>query len=55
MPFRQNNQFFYLTGAAEPRSYLLIDGRTKKATLFLPAKNERVEQSMYGPALSPGP
>jgi Xaa-Pro aminopeptidase len=55
MPFRQNNQFFYLTGAAEPRSYLLIDGRTKKTTLFLPAKNERVEQSMYGPALSPGP
>ena len=34
MPFRQNNQFFYLTGAAEPRSYLLIDGRTKKTTLF---------------------
>jgi len=54
MPFRQNNQFFYLTGAAEPRSYLLIDGRTKKTTLFLPAKNERVEQRMYGPALTPG-
>ena len=55
MPFRQNNQFFYLTGAAEPRSYLVIDGRTKKTTLFLPAKNDRQEQSMYGPALSPGP
>lgn len=54
MPFRQNNQFFYLTGAAEPRSYLVIDGRTKKTTLFLPARNDRTEQSMYGPALSPG-
>ena len=55
MPFRQNNQFFYLTGAAEPRSYVVIDGRTKRTTLFLPAKNDRQEQSMYGPALSPGP
>src|SRR5436190_11669396 len=54
MPFRQNNQFFYLSGAAEPRSYLLIDGRTKRTTLFLPAKNDRTEQSMYGPAMSPG-
>ena len=54
MPFRQNNQFFYLSGAAEPRSYLLIDGRTKKTTLFLPPKNERSESSAYGPAMSPG-
>jgi Xaa-Pro aminopeptidase len=55
MPFRQNNQFFYLCGAAEPRSYLILDGRTKKTTLFLPPRNERQERSMYGPALSPGP
>jgi len=55
MPIRQNNQFFYLTGVNEPRSYVIIDGRTKKTKLFLPAKNERREQSMYGPALSPGP
>ena len=55
MPFRQNNQFFYLTGVAEPRSSVIIDGRTKKTTVFLPPKNEQRERSMYGPALSPGP
>jgi Xaa-Pro aminopeptidase len=55
MPFRQNNQFFYLAGSAEPRSYLILDGRTRKTMLFLPPKNERQERSMYGPALSPGP
>jgi Xaa-Pro aminopeptidase len=55
MPFRQNNQFFYLTGAAEPRSSVILDGRTKKTTLFLPPKNTQRERSMYGPALSPGP
>jgi Xaa-Pro aminopeptidase len=55
MPFRQNNQFFYLSGAAEPRSSLILDGRTKKTTLFLPPKNAQRERSMYGPALSPGP
>jgi Xaa-Pro aminopeptidase len=55
MPFRQNNQFFYLSGAAEPRSSLILDGRTKKTTLFLPPKNAQRERSAYGPALSPGP
>ena len=55
MPIRQNSQFFYLTGVNEPRSYVIIDGRTKKTTLFLPPKNEQREKSMYGPALSPGP
>lgn len=54
MPFRQNNQFFYLSGVAEPRSYLILDGRTKKTTLFLPPKNAQRERSAYGPALSPG-
>src|ERR1051326_6381779 len=50
MPFRQNNQFFYLTGAAEPRSYVILDGRTKKTTLFLPPRSAQRENSMYGPA-----
>src|SRR6185436_14165454 len=53
-PFRQNNQFFYLTGVVEPRALAVIDGRSKKTTLFLQPKNERREQRMYGPALSPG-
>ena len=51
---RQNNQFFYLTGVVEPRALVIIDGRTKKTTLFLQPKNERREQRMLGPALSPG-
>jgi Xaa-Pro aminopeptidase len=55
MPFRQNNQFFYLTGVAEPRAVVIIDGLTKKTTLFLQPKNAQRETSMYGPALSPGP
>jgi Xaa-Pro aminopeptidase len=51
---RQNNQFFYLTGVVEPRAIVAIDGRSRKTTLYLQPKNERREQRMYGPALSPG-
>ena len=40
MPFRQNSQFFYLTGVAEPRARVIIDGRTKKTTVFLQPKND---------------
>jgi Xaa-Pro aminopeptidase len=54
MPFRQNSQFFYLTGVTEPRAYIVIDGRTGKTTVYLQPKNERRDASMYGPALSPG-
>jgi Xaa-Pro aminopeptidase len=50
--FRQNNQFFYLTGVEVPRALLLLDGRTKQATLFLQPRNERLEQS-EGPVLVP--
>jgi Xaa-Pro aminopeptidase len=52
--FRQNNQFFYLTGVVEPRAIVTLDGRTKKTTLYLLPKNERRETRMFGPALSPG-
>jgi Xaa-Pro aminopeptidase len=51
---RQNNQFFYLTGVVEPRAIAVIDGRTKKTTIFLQPASERREQRMYGPALHPG-
>jgi Xaa-Pro aminopeptidase len=51
---RQNNQFFYLTGVVEPRAIAVIDGRSKKTTMFLQPKNERREQRMFGPGLSPG-
>jgi Xaa-Pro aminopeptidase len=53
-PFRQNNQFFYLTGVAEPRALAVIDGRTKKTTVYLQPFSERREQRMYGPGLHPG-
>ena len=29
LPFRQNNQFFYLTGVIEPRAIVIIDGRAE--------------------------
>ena len=54
MPFRQNNQFHYLCGVAEPRAILVLDGKTKKTTLFLNPRNQRQEDSMYGPGLYPG-
>src|SRR5215468_9845478 len=45
LKFRQNNQFYYLTGVEVPRAILLIDGRTKRSTLFLAPRNERKEQT----------
>ncbi|HEY1911928.1 MAG TPA: aminopeptidase P N-terminal domain-containing protein [Vicinamibacterales bacterium] len=53
-PFRQNNQFFYLTGVAEPRAIVVIDGRTKRSTVYLQPYNERRETRMFGPGLHPG-
>jgi Xaa-Pro aminopeptidase len=52
--FRQNNQFYYLTGVEVPRAILIMDGKTKRSTLFLPPRNERTERS-EGPILTPGP
>ena len=50
--FRQNNQFFYLTGVEVPRAVLVLDGRTKQSTLFLQApRRERYN----GPDMGPGP
>src|SRR5580700_11046756 len=42
-PLRQSNQFFYVSGVVEPRAILLIDGKTKRSTLFLLPRNERNE------------
>lgn len=38
--FRQANDFYYLTGLETPHSYLLLDGRSRRATLFLPHRDE---------------
>ena len=53
-PLRQANQFFYLTGVVEPRAIAVIDGRTKKTTVFLQPYSERRELRMHGPGLHPG-
>jgi Xaa-Pro aminopeptidase len=42
---RQSNTFYYLTGVETPGAYLLLDGRTRRATLYLPLRNERLERS----------
>ena len=54
MPFRQNSQFFYLTGVTEPRASVIVDGRTKQTTVYLQPKNDRRDASMFGPAMAPG-
>ncbi len=54
-PLRQSNQFFYVCGVVEPRAILVIDGKSRTSTLFLNPRNERREQSMFGPGLYPGP
>ena len=51
--FRQNNHVFYLTGVEVPRAIVLVDGRSRRTTLFLPPRDERMERS-EGPILVPG-
>jgi Xaa-Pro aminopeptidase len=43
--FRQSNDFYYLCGVEVPHAYLLLDGASRRATLFLPHRNERREGS----------
>jgi Xaa-Pro aminopeptidase len=49
--FKQNKQFFYLCGVEVPRSILLVDGRAKASTLFLPPHSglENSEGPLLGP------
>lgn len=42
---RQTNEFYYLCGLETPHSYLLLDGCSRKATLFVPRRNQRLEAS----------
>ncbi len=54
-PFRQGNEFYYLTGVAEPRAIALLDGRTKETKIFLLPLKESDVASKFGPgALYPG-
>jgi Xaa-Pro aminopeptidase len=52
-PLRQSNQFFYVSGVVEPRAMLIIDGRTKRSTLFLTPRTAGRERAI-GPYLDVG-
>ncbi|MGE3191237.1 MAG: aminopeptidase P N-terminal domain-containing protein [Vicinamibacterales bacterium] len=42
--FRQSNQFYYLTGLETPHAYLVLDGRSRKASLYLSHRNPDLER-----------
>ncbi|HEY1068322.1 MAG TPA: aminopeptidase P N-terminal domain-containing protein, partial [Pirellulales bacterium] len=48
--FRQSNEFYYLTGVEVPHAYLLIDGKQRRSTLYLPHHDAKHERS-DGPQL----
>ncbi len=43
--FRQSNEFYYLCGVEAPHAYLLLDGAARRASLYLPHRNEGRERS----------
>ena len=40
---RQHNSFYYLSGIETPGSYILLDGRTRRVTFYLPPRNAALE------------
>jgi Xaa-Pro aminopeptidase len=42
---RQHNTFYYLCGIETPGAYLLLDGRSRKVTLYLPPRNAALERA----------
>lgn len=52
-PFRQDNNFYYLTGVETPGALLLLDGSRRRSILFVPPRNPDVER-WEGPRLAPG-
>ena len=42
---RQTNTFYYLSGIETPHAYILLDGRDKTVTLYMPSRNEGLERS----------
>jgi Xaa-Pro aminopeptidase len=42
--FRQANDFYYLSGVESAHAYLLLNGRTRTATLYLPHRDEARER-----------
>jgi Xaa-Pro aminopeptidase len=43
--FRQSNELYYLCGIESPHAYLLLDGATRRASLYLPHRNEGRERN----------
>ncbi len=43
--FRQSNDFYYLSGVESEHAYLLLNGRARTATLYLPPRDEGRERS----------
>ncbi|REG81510.1 M24 family metallopeptidase [Algoriphagus antarcticus] len=43
--FRQSNSFYYLTGVESPHAYLLLNGKNKRSTLYLPHRDEGMERN----------
>ena len=53
-PFRQDNNFYYLTGIEIPGAFLVIDALSRHTILFLPPADKKQEE-WEGPRLLPGP
>ena len=43
--FRQSNDFYYLSGVESAHAYLLLNGRTRRSTLYLPRRDDARERS----------
>lgn len=52
VPYRENNELFYLAGTEAPGTILLIDGATGQSTLFMPPRDPR-RQKFEGALLGP--
>lgn len=42
--FRQSNDFYYLSGVESAHAYLLLNGRTRRSTLYLPRRDDERER-----------
>jgi Xaa-Pro aminopeptidase len=42
---RQNNEFYYLSGIETPHAYLILDGKNRKVTLYLPPRDVNLERA----------
>src|SRR5262245_28206293 len=49
--FRQSNEFYYVTGVVAPQALVLMDGATRKTTLYLP-RNDAARAATEGELLS---